>query len=291
MKSKSLLPRLVEKIMQQRDGQFVGAREHSLYFQYWQPEEQARAVILLVHGAGEHCARYQHFAAYFCAHGFAVAGLDHIGHGKSDGQYGFVERFEDHLVSLENYRQQVERDFPGLPMILLGHSMGGLISSLFLLEHQHQFVACALSGPAIKTDLQPPLIQILLIRLLSRLSPRLGVLQLDAAGVSRDQAVVDAYCADPLVFHGKMSARMVAEMFAGMHRIQAEAKSITLPLLLLHGGEDAMTAPSGSRFLYDQVSSQEKQLKIYPGLYHEIFNEPEHEEVFADLLAWCEDRL
>ncbi len=277
--------------MKQRDGQFVGARGLSLYFQYWEPEEQARALILLVHGAGEHCSRYQHFAEYFCSHGFVVAGLDHIGHGKSDGRYGFVERFDDHLESLEHYRQQLERDFPGLPMILLGHSMGGLISALYLLQHQHLFSGCALSGPAIKTELQPPFLQILLIRLLSRLAPKLGVLQLDPAGVSRDQAVVDAYCADPLVFHGKMSARMVAEMFAGMGRIQAEAGKITLPILLMHGGEDAMTSPSGSRFLFDTVASVDKELKIYPGLYHEIFNEPEQQDVFADLLSWCEKRL
>ena len=277
--------------MKQRDGQFAGAGGHSLYFRYWEPEEQARAIILLVHGAGEHCTRYQHLAEYFSSRGYAIAGFDHIGHGKSDGQYGFVERFDDHLESLGNFRQQLERDFPGLPVILLGHSMGGLISSLYLLQHQHQFIGCALSGPAIKTDLQPPAIQILLIRLLSRLAPKLGVLQLDAAGVSRDQVVVDDYCADPLVFHGKMSARMVAEMFAGMNRIQEQAAKISLPLLLLHGGGDVMTAPSGSQFLHDHVSSKEKTLKIYPGLYHEIFNEPEQQEVFADLLGWCEERL
>lgn len=277
--------------MKERDGQFVGARGLSLYYRYWEPEEQARAVILLVHGAGEHCSRYQHFAEYFCARGYVVAGLDHIGHGKSDGQYGFVERFDDHLESLESYRQQVAANFPELPMILLGHSMGGLISGLFLLQHQDEFVGCALSGPAIKTELQPPALQTLLIRVLSRLAPKLGVLQLDAAGVSRDQAVVDDYCADPLVFHGKMSARMVAELFAGMNKIQAEAAMIRLPLLLMHGGEDAMAAPSGSQFLYDNVSSEEKSLKIYPGLYHEIFNEPEQQAVFADLLAWCEERI
>jgi alpha-beta hydrolase superfamily lysophospholipase len=169
--------------------------------------------------------------------------------------------------------------------------MGGLISSLFLLQHQQEFTGCVLSGPAIQTEIEPPYLQLLLIRCLSLLAPGMGVLQLDASGVSRDPAVVAAYLEDPLVNHGKMSARMVAELFGAMHRVQAEAGQITLPLLLLHGGADVMTAPGGSRFLYEHVSSPEKHLKIYPGLYHEIFNEPEYETVLADMLAWCDQRL
>ena len=148
-----------------------------------------------------------------------------------------------------------------------------------------------LSGPAIKTPIEPPRIQMLMIRLLSALVPTLGVLQLDASGVSRDPAEVEKYVSDPLVHHGKMTARKVAELFRGMHRIQAEAKRITLPLLILHGGEDAMTTPEGSRFLHDAVGSKDKTLTIYPGLYHEIFNEPEREEIFRDLAAWCDRRV
>ena len=169
--------------------------------------------------------------------------------------------------------------------------MGGLISSLYLLQHQDAFVGCVLSGPAIKTDIEPPWIQLQLIRLLSALAPRLGVLQLDANGVSRDPAEVDKYVNDPLVNHDKMTARKVSELFKGMNQIQAEAGRISLPLLLLHGGDDAMTAPEGSRFLHDHVGSQDKTLKIYPGLYHEIFNEPERGEIFAEVLAWCDQHL
>lgn len=277
--------------MQHKDGQFTGARGLSLYYQYWQPEETARAVILLVHGAGEHSARYEHLARFLCDHGIAVAALDHIGHGRSDGQYGYVERFDDHLESLDAYRLQVSRDFPGLPMILLGHSMGGLISGLYLLRHQQEFLACALSGPAIKTELEPPPFQIWMIRLFSKILPKMGVMQLDSAGVSRDPAVVEQYNNDPLVFHGKMAARTVAELFAGMHHLQERVADITLPLLLLHGEADAMTAPAGSQFLYDHAGSVDKTLKIYPGLYHEIFNEPEQQQVFDDLLQWCEKQL
>ena len=277
--------------MKHREGNFSGATGKSIYFQYWEPDEAPRALVLVVHGVGEHSSRYAHLASYFCERGFVVAGLDHIGHGKSEGRYGFVECFSNYTDTLEIYRQQLAGDFPALPMILLGHSMGGLISACLLLRQQDKFVGCVLSGPAIKTDLEPPWLQILLIRLLSLMLPKLGVLQLDANGVSRDAAVVADYCADPLVFHGKMSARSVSELFAAMHDVQARASEICLPLLLLHGSEDSLTAPAGSQFLYDTVSSAEKTLKIYPGLYHEIFNEPEQLEVFADLYGWCEQCL
>ncbi len=277
--------------MNQRDGRLAGARGLSIYYQFWEPESQARAVILVVHGAGEHSARYARFAEYVTGHGYVVAALDHPNHGQSEGRYGHVERFEDFVQTLEIFHRQVTSEFSGLPVFLLGHSMGGLISSLYLLEHQDAIVGCVLSGPAIKTDIEPPWIQLQLIRLLSALAPRLGVLQLDANGVSRDPAEVDKYVNDPLVNHDKMTARKVSELFKGMNRIQAEAGRISLPLLLLHGGDDAMTAPEGSRFLYDHVGSQDKTLKIYPGLYHEIFNEPERGEIFAEVLAWCDQHL
>ena len=276
--------------MRHAEGRFSGARGLSIYYQYWIPETPPKALLLIAHGAGEHSARYRRLAGYCNASGYAVAALDHYGHGKSEGRYGHVDRFEDFVGTLQIFQRRVAADFPGLRQILLGHSMGGLISCLYLLAHQQDFAGCVLSGPAIRTEIEPPYLQLLLIRCLSLLAPRAGVLQLDAAGVSRDPAVVADYVSDPLVNHGKMTARMVAELFQGMRRIQSEAGIITLPLLLLHGGADAMTAPEGSRFLYEHVGSVDKTLKIYPGLYHEIFNEPEHPAVVADLLAWC-DRL
>jgi len=276
--------------MKKRDGNFSGAGDLSIYYHYWEPDAQPRAVILLVHGAGEHCVRYEHFARYLTDNGYAVAALDHPGHGRSAGTPGHVERFDDYLETLRSFHQQVVSDFPGVPQILLGHSMGGLISSLYLLQHQQDFIGCILSGPAIKTDIEPGILQMYLIRFLSAVLPTSGVLQLDATGVSRDPAEVAKYVNDPLVFHGKMSARKVSELFKAMHHIQANAEKITLPMLLLHGGDDAMAAAEGSRFLHSRISSTDKILKIYPGLFHEIFNEPEQEEVFADVLAWCNER-
>ena len=277
--------------MQHQDGSFEGAAGHSIYFQVWTPDVLPKAVILVVHGAGEHSTRYAPLATHCCAEGYAVAALDHIGHGKSDGSYGHMESLQQHLDTLTVFRNRVAEAFPGLPVILLGHSMGGLISACFLLEHQREFAGCALSGPAIKTDLEPGVFQTLMIRLLSRLTPKMGVMELDPSGVSRDKEVVRAYCEDPLINHGKMSARFVSELFRGMQQIQERAAEITLPLLVMHGAADAMTSPAGSQFIYDAASSQDKTLKLYPDLFHEIFNEPEREQVYADLLQWCDRQV
>ena len=273
--------------MKQLQGTFGGARGHLIHYQYWIPETAPRALLLLVHGAGEHCDRYQRLAGFFAAQGYAIAALDHPGHGRSEGRYGHVDRFDDYISTLEIFQRRVTAEFAGLPQILVGHSMGGLISSIYLLQHQQDFCGCVLSGPAIQTVIEPGFFQLSLIRFLPVVAPGAGVLQLDANGVSRDPEVVADYVKDPLINHSKMTARMVAELFAGMRQIQAEANRITLPLLLLHGGEDVMAAPAGSRFLHENVRSSDKTLKIYPGLYHEIFNEPEQETVFADMLDWC----
>ena len=277
--------------MPHREGNFQGAKGLSIYFQCWEPETAPRALVLLVHGAGEHSARYAELAGYLTGHGYVIATLDHPGHGRSEGTPGFVEQFEDYLDTLRIFHRRVSGEYPGLPQILLGHSMGGLVSCVYLLQHQQEFAGCALSGPAIMTDLEPGILQQWLLRFLSLVAPRSGALQLDASGVSRDAAVVAQYCSDPLVHHGKMSARKVTELFRNMRLVQAEAAQITLPLLVLHGGEDSMASPKGAQFLYDNAASGDKTLKIYPGLYHEIFNEPEREGVFRDLLEWCEQRI
>lgn len=277
--------------MNHSEGKFNGAAERSVYFQCWEPESVPRAVLLVAHGAGEHSARYQPLALFMNGYGFAVAALDHNGHGYSEGRPGHVNSFDEYLYDLAIFHRQVAARYAGLPMFLFGHSMGGLITSNYLLHHQKEFLGGILSGPAIKTDLQPGPVQMLLLRLLALLVPRLGMLNLNADGISRDPEVVRKYIEDPLVFHGKMSARMLRELFAGMSMIQAGAARITLPMLLLHGGADVMTAPEGSRFLYEHIGSSDKTLKIYPGLYHEILNEPERAEVLAHMLEWVETRL
>ena len=267
------------------------AGQQSTYFQCWLPEAAPKAIVLLVHGAGEHSGRYGHVGEFFAANGLAVAALDHRGHGHSGGRAGHIAIFDDYLSDLTAFNNEIEGRFPAVPMFLLGHSLGGLIACHYLLTQQHRFVGCILSGALITSDLQPGWLQMQAIRLLALLAPRLGVMQLDASGVSRDPEEVKKYLEDPLVFHGKASARMVRELFAGMATVQAGVTGITLPMLILHGGADVMTSPDGSRYLHQHITSADKTLRVYPGLYHEILNEPERQDVLDQILSWCEKRL
>ncbi|MEM1153878.1 MAG: lysophospholipase [Pseudomonadota bacterium] len=277
--------------MQHHEGDFIGARDLTIYYQYWLPEADARALVIVAHGAAEHGGRYAGLAERLTASGYAVAALDHPGHGRSEGTPGFIERFDDYVQTLRRFQLELGGIAQGAPRILLGHSMGGLIACCYLLEYQSDLAGCVLSGPAISTELQPSWFQLLMIRLLSVAMPKSGALQLDAGGVSKDPEVVAAYRADPLVYTGKLSARWVAELFRAMQSVQERASEITLPLLLQHGSADSMTAPAGSELLYRSVSSDDKSLKLYADLYHEIFNEPERDIVIADLQEWLEGQL
>jgi len=272
--------------MQHSEGSFTGAHGANIYYQSWAPDDDPRALIFIAHGAAEHGGRYDIFAEHFVGKGYLVAALDHFGHGKSDGGRCCLKRLDDHVTNLETFRARVASSFPGLPQILLGHSMGGLIACVYLLQHQDKLAACVLSGPAIKTELVPPWHQVILLKLQSFFSPDSGAMQLDARGVSRIPEEVERYRNDPLNYTGMLTARMVAELFRGMKRVQQHVGEIRLPVLLVHGGADQMTSPSGSKFLYEQVGSEEKGLHIYPGAYHEVFNEPEREQAFADIGGW-----
>ncbi|GAA0866989.1 alpha/beta hydrolase [Sphingopyxis soli] len=257
-----------------------------LHVTHWLPEGRPKAVILLAHGYAEHAGRYEYVAKRLTGAGYAIYAVDHWGHGQSDGEGGFVPRFLAFLDGMSELLTLVEVDHGDTPRLLLGHSMGGLIATLFLIERQQAFVAAALSGPAILPAEPPSRFTVWISRFLSRFFPRLGVLSLDATGVSRDPAVVAAYRADPLVYGGKIGARLGKEFMDAMAVAEADAPKIRLPILIQHGEADRLTAPAGSRYLFEHVSSVDKRLEIYPGLFHEIYNEPERDAVLGDLIGW-----
>lgn len=274
--------------MEHQEGFFKGVRDAQIYYQAWLPKDDPRAILIIVHGLGEHSGRYTNVVHQVVPLGYAVYGLDHLGHGRSDGTRVYVDRFSDYTKTLDTFVSMVKEWQPGRPCFMLGHSMGGLITSTYLLDHQERLDGAVLSGPAVKVGDSISRMTITLGQVLSAIVPKAGLVQLDASAVSRDPAVVEAYVNDPLVHTGKTTARLAAELVKAMQRVTAEAAKIKLPLLLLQGGEDTLVDPSGAQMLYDTVSTKDKTLHVYDGLYHEVHNEPEKARVLDDLATWLQ---
>lgn len=272
--------------MNHQEGFFEGVRSTRIYYQSWLPDCGPKAVLMIVHGLGEHSGRYLNLVNHFVPQGFAVYGMDHPGHGKSDGVRKYVDRFADFIENVKFYFDRVQAWQAGKPIFLVGHSMGGLISAVYLLDHQAGLKGAILSGPSVKIPGNVSPVTVFMGKLLDTLMPRLGLLKTDPDGVSRDPAVVRAYKDDPLVHPGKTTVRLAAEMVKAMRRVSTEAGKITLPILILQGGADWIVDPGGARMLYDLVGSTDKMIKIYEGLYHEVYNEPEHPQVLRDVEQW-----
>jgi acylglycerol lipase len=277
--------------MKHPEGFFKGVRDTSIYFQSWLPESEPKAVLLIVHGLAEHSGRYMNIVNHFVPLGYAVYGIDHLGHGQSDGMRVYVERFEDYTNTLKIYFDMIRRWQPEKPIFLVGHSMGGLISAVYLLDHQSELIGAVLSGAAVKVPSNITPVIHAVGKMLSALMPKLGMLGLEVDGVCRDPAVVQAYISDPLVHKGKITARLAAEMLKAMQRVSAEATKITLPIMVVQGSADRVVDPAGAQMLYDAVSSADKEIRIYDGFYHEVFNEPEHDEVLRDVEIWLAAHL
>ncbi len=276
--------------MQHMEGTFKGLRGLDIYYQGWLPEGEVKAVLFLVHGLGEHSGRYMNVVHYFVPLGYAIYGLDHIGHGKSGGEREMVARFEDYTETLITYYKMVTGWQPGKPVFIYGHSMGGLITSFHLLDRQADFKGAVISAPAVKVPANITPLTISLSKILSKVAPKMGMIALDTSNLTHDSRAVEAYNADPLVFHGKTPARLSAEMLRGMLRVTAEAGKINLPVFILQGQEDHLVDPAGAQMLYAAVSSPDKTLRLYPGLFHEVHNEPQRELLFKDLEDWLADR-
>lgn len=270
---------------------FKGVRKNNIYYQSWHPETDAKAVLLVAHGLAEHSGRYMNFVNHFVPEGFTVYALDHFGHGRSDGTRIYVDRFTDYTKTLKTFYNLVAEKEMGKPIYIVGHSMGGLISAVYLIDHQADFQGAILSGPGVKIPEDTSKITIAIGKFLSLIAPKAGLIGLDANFVSSDPAVVDGYLNDPLVYTGKITARLAAEMLSSMERIKKESHKITLPIIIVQGSEDKLADPTGAEELHQKISSKYKTLKIYDGFSHEVFNEPDHKRVMLDIHEWLNNRL
>jgi alpha-beta hydrolase superfamily lysophospholipase len=277
--------------MKQQDGNFINNKGQSIYYQVWLPEGKVKAAVFIIHGLNEHSGRYHHLVTTLTDNGYAAYSLDFPGHGRSDGVRSYVDSFQDLLTPLETFLDMIKSWQPELPLFLLGHSMGGLLVAAFLIEHPDQVNGAVLSGSLVGVPEYVSPTTIKIGRILAAVLPKLRIIEIDKEALSRDPAVVQAYLEDPLVINGKTTVRISNEINFGIDLIEVRGSSIKEPVLLLHGGEDRICDPSWSQYLHDLVSSIDKELIIYDGLYHEIFNEPEAELVFMDVLDWLEKQI
>jgi alpha-beta hydrolase superfamily lysophospholipase len=273
------------------EGTFPGPQEIPIYYQGWQPEGDPKAVLLLVHGLAEHSGRYGNVVDYFVPRGYAVYALDHVGHGKSGGTRVHVDKFLDFLTPIETLFNSIQEWKPDRPVFLIGHSLGSLIGASYLLIHQEELAGAVLTGVLAEIpDHINPLTRFA-AGIFSTLFPKMGLTAIDTEGLSKDPDVIEAYENDPLVTTGKSTARLGAEIISALQYLNALGEEITLPLLLLQGSDDPIVNPHGAQHLYELVDSEDKTLTYYEGLYHEIFNEPERDQVLQDVKDWLQRQL
>jgi acylglycerol lipase len=272
--------------MQHTEGKFTGHDNYSLYRQAWLPDGIPVAVLIVVHGIAEHSGRYANLVNYFVPKGYAVYSFDLRGHGKSDGKRSYIERFSYYLDDLKTFCNKVKEENKNIKVFLVGHSLGSTIAINYALEHQNEFSGLIVSGTTLKAGASINKASIFMAKILSVILPKIGVSALSAAGISRDKAVIEAYVNDPLDYTGKLSARTGAELLKTMEKVQSRISGVSLPVLIMHGTADCISDPSSSRMLYDGARSKDKTLKLYEGFYHEVFNDPDCQQVFSNMDDW-----
>ena len=272
--------------MQHTEGKFTGRNNFNLYCQSWLPDGKPNAVLIIVHGIAEHSGRYANVVNYFVPKGYAVYSFDLRGHGKSDGTRSYVEHFSYYLDDLKTYFDMVSQQNPNAKIFLLGHSMGSTIVMAYAVEHQSELTGLIVSGTTLKAGSSVNKTSILMAKILSVLMPKMGVASLDVNNISRDKAVVAAYVNDPLNYTGKLRARWGMELLKTMNQLHSKISELSLPILIMQGTADRISDPSSSKMLFDGVSSKDKTLKLYEGFYHEIFNDPDRQQVFQDMENW-----
>lgn len=261
-----------------------------LFTRRWLPDTEAKAGIALVHGLGEHSGRYQHVAAHFTRAGYMVQSMDLRGHGKTPGPRGHADSMDLILQDIDLLLEKLAKVNPGRPRFLYGHSLGGLLVLYYALRYKTALCGVISSAPGLTTVLHKQIAKVNLVRILGSLTPRLTIpTGLNVNDISRDRQVVDAYLADPLV-HNRSSLGFGKGMLDMVNWVQAHPQQFRLPLLVIHGSADQLGYPRGSQEFARLVPGN-VTYKLWEGLYHELHNEPEKEQVLQYLLGWMDQQL
>lgn len=272
------------------ESSFEGVGGLKIFTRSWQPAEgKPRAALVIVHGFNSHSGQYLWTAEQFAANGLAVYALDLRGRGRSEGERFYVEKIEDFTDDVETLVTQAKSENPGLPVYVLGHSAGGVISCVYTLEHQAEIDGLICESFAF--ELPVPDIALSFLKGLSYITPHTHVFSLNNKDFSRDPAVVQSMNEDILIKGESQPAQTAKVLINAAGRIKEEFPLITIPVLILHGSEDHATKPSGSQHFYEQAGSEDKTLKIYEGHFHDLLNDIDKEVVMADIQNWLDERI
>ncbi|MFT5142835.1 MAG: acylglycerol lipase [Rhodothermales bacterium] len=274
-----------------------------IYREFWATTTAPIGAVVVAHGYAEHCGRYAHLARALNDAGFAALLYDHRGFGQSAGPPGFVGAIDDLADDLGEMVITARDQWPGIPLFVFGHSMGGLVSTLYSMREESSTTAASgtrsllspppgidgliLSSPLLRSQEAPVLQKV--ATLLGTLAPRLPTITMDRSAISRIESVVDDANADPLNYHGRMPAGTGAAFIRGMRRVDAEGHLLSLPVLIFHGTADRLADPNGSRDLYDRLTTSHKQLSLFEGVYHEALNDLNQDRVLSGIVEWLED--
>lgn len=259
----------------------------------WEPKDKPEALINLVHGFGEYCDRYDHWAMKFTEKGFVVHAVDIRGHGRSDGRRGHLNSFNEFLNDVDILVKESKKLFPELPRFIYGHSMGGNIVSNYILKRNHNFNGAVISSPWLRLAFDPSALTIFFARILKQVIPKFTQkAKLDVKAVSHDPEIVNRYIDDPLI-HEKISVRMFFEIYNAGQWVLNNPDKLIIPVLIQHGTGDSITSYKASKEFFDKAKSLGKDIeyKEWEGLYHELHNEVERDEIFDYVNNWLNRKL
>jgi alpha-beta hydrolase superfamily lysophospholipase len=276
---------------QMNNGHLQGQDGTSRTYYHWETDLPVKGDIVLAHGYAEHSGRYAQAAEHLNMAGFNVWAMDHYGHGLSDGHRADVKDFRLYAKDLQLFIQTTVKPQQQQPLFVYGHSMGGAVSLLYALEQQSELTGLILSGPMVRPGAVTSKLERRAAHLLRKIVPNLPFRPFSADLLSHDPEEVERYKTDPLNYNGKLKVRLGDEFLRMEGYLSDNALSqLTLPVLLLHGGEDAVVPPENSKVVLDRIKSTDKTRIVFPGMYHEIHKEADRESVFSTIIDWLEAR-
>jgi alpha-beta hydrolase superfamily lysophospholipase len=272
-----------------REETYEGAGGLKIFFRSWRPTSAARGIVVICHGVNSHGGQHAWTAAEFVKNGFVAYALDLRGRGRSEGDRYYVEDVADYVSDVAGViRIAKERD-PGLPLFLLGHSAGGVVTATYTLDNQRELAGFICESFAFQV--YAPGFALAAIKGLSHIAPRLPVLKLPLEAFTRDREALTALEEDPLIDDEVQPAATVAALVRADERLRAEFPTVAIPLLIMHGTADKVTVPAGSQFFFETVGSKDKTLKLYEGHFHDLLNDTGKEEVMADIQGWIDRHI